>query len=62
MSGIVRLAVDKRPSLDATVVAGFPVRVLGFNREAGFNDEVHNGFIPKANVMEWYSPAVKNSI
>ena len=50
MSGIVRLAADERPLLDATAVAGLPVRVLGFNREAGFNDEVHNGFILKANV------------
>jgi hypothetical protein len=50
MSGIVRLAADKRPLLNATVVAGLPVRVLGFNREAGLNVEVHNGFILKANV------------
>jgi hypothetical protein len=50
MSGIERLAADGRPALDATQVAGLPVRVFRFKREVGLDHEVHHGFILKANV------------
>ena len=43
------LAADERPSFDAPPVAGLPVRVLGFERKAGLDYEVHGGFILKAN-------------
>jgi hypothetical protein len=49
VSGIVWLAADERPSLDATPVAGLPVRVLRFKRKARLDYEMHRGFILKAN-------------
>ena len=44
------LTADERASLDATPVAGLPIRVIGFKGEPGLDDEVHNSFILKANV------------
>ena len=49
MSGIVRLAANERPALDAATIAGLPVRVFGAEREAGLDNKVHAGFILKAN-------------
>src|SRR5579864_5802967 len=49
MSGIVWLAANERPALDATPIAGLPVRVFGAEREAGLDNKVHAGFILKAN-------------
>jgi hypothetical protein len=46
---MVRLAADEQSSVDATPVAGLPVRVLGFNGEAGLNHEVHDCFILKTH-------------
>ena len=65
---MVRLAADEQSSVDATPVAGLPVRVLGFNGEAGLNHEVHDCFILKThrnevvfaggkefNVVQWFA-------
>src|SRR3954470_3067157 len=49
ISGIVWLAADERPSLDATPVVGLTVGVLRVKRKAGLNYEMHCGFILKAN-------------
>jgi hypothetical protein len=46
----VCFAVDQRPALDGTPVAGFPVGVFGFKNEAGIDDEVERSLVLKANV------------
>ena len=46
----VGFAVDQRPALDGTPVAGFPVGVFGFQDEAGIDDEMERGLILKADV------------
>jgi len=43
------LAADERPALDATRIAGLPVRVFGDEHEAGLDNKVHAGFILKVN-------------
>jgi hypothetical protein len=43
-------AVDQRPALDGTPVAGLPVGVFGFKDEAGIDDKMQRGFILKADV------------
>ena len=49
MSGIMWLAADERPALDAMPVAALPVGVLRFKRKAGLKDEVHDSLILKAD-------------
>src|SRR5262245_33897440 len=43
-------AADERPAFDATPVARLPVRVSGFDGEAGIDGEVHRGPVGKAHV------------
>ena len=44
------LAADEWPALDGAQVAGLPIRVFGFQDEAGIDDEVENSFVLKADV------------
>src|SRR5207302_6593895 len=46
----VGFAVDQRPALEGTPVAGFPVGVFSFKDEAGIDDEVESGLILKADI------------
>jgi hypothetical protein len=46
----VRFAADQRPALDRTPVACLPVSVVGFQNEAGIDNEVQRGFVLKAHV------------
>jgi hypothetical protein len=46
----VCFAVDQRPALDRTPIAGLPVGELGFHDEARINDEVERGFVLETDV------------
>src|SRR5262249_20683627 len=44
------VAADEGPVIDATQVAGLPVRVSGFDGEAGVDGEVHGGLVGEAHL------------
>jgi len=43
-------AMDQRPALERTPIAGPPVSVFGFQDEAGIDDKMQRSFILKADV------------
>ena len=50
ISGIEACTADVRPSFDGTPVASLPVSVVGFQGEAGLDDEMHGGLVLKGDV------------
>ena len=46
----VRFTADQRPALDRTPVPCLPVCVVGFQNEAGIDNEVQRGFVLKAHI------------
>src|SRR5262249_60034315 len=48
--GKLGCAADEGPVFDTTPVAGLPVRVSGFDGEAGVDGEVHGGLVGEAHL------------